>query len=282
MKVPVNYYAAEFDHNRSWNLIGNPYPAYYDTRFMQFQAPVTVWNSYNRNYEAYSTLDDAYILSPGQAFFVQAPADASSITFSADGRQTNLDVREIEAARAASNVQRSVLNIVISGNEMTDRTRVVINANAQLGYEQDKDASKFFSLNAEAVQLYSLQQGVSFSINERPLADGTISLGAKFGQDGMYTITLDTRADCQTVLVDHLTGTETLLNGTEGYTFYAEKGTANQRFTLRISGAGVTGIETVEGINANGQENYFDLQGRRIAEPQKGLYIHNGKKVTVK
>ena len=282
VKVPVNYYAAEFDHNRSWNLIGNPYPAYYDTRFMQFQAPVTVWNSYNRNYEAYSTLDDAYILSPGQAFFVQAPADASSITFSADGRQTNLDVREIEAARAASNVQRSVLNIVISGNEMTDRTRVVINANAQLGYEQDKDASKFFSLNAEAVQLYSLQQGVSFSINERPLADGTISLGAKFGQDGMYTITLDTRADCQTVLVDHLTGTETLLNGTEGYTFYAEKGTANQRFTLRISGAGVTGIETVEGINANGQENYFDLQGRRIAEPQKGLYIHNGKKVTVK
>lgn len=282
VKVPVNYYEAEFDHNRSWNLIGNPYPAYYDIRFMQLQAPITVWNSYNWNYEAYSPLDDAYILNPGQAFFVQAPADASSITFSADGRQNNLNVREMEAARAASNVQRSVLNIVVSGNETTDRTRVVINANAQLGYEQDKDASKFFSLNAEAVQLYSLQQGVSFSINERPLADGTVSLGAKFGQDGMYTITLDTRADCQAVLIDHLTGTETLLNGTEGYTFYAEKGTANQRFTLRIGGAGVTGIETVEGISTNGQENYFDLQGRRIAEPQKGLYIHNGKKVTVK
>ena len=43
----------------------------------------------------------------------------------------------------------------------------------------------------------------------------------------------------------------------------------------------VTGIsERVEGV-ANGQTVY-DLQGRRVAQPQKGLYIVNGKKVLIK
>ena len=27
---------------------------------------------------------------------------------------------------------------------------------------------------------------------------------------------------------------------------------------------------------------YFDLQGRKVAQPQKGLYIVNGKKVIIK
>jgi hypothetical protein len=27
---------------------------------------------------------------------------------------------------------------------------------------------------------------------------------------------------------------------------------------------------------------YFDLQGRKVAQPQKGLYIVNGKKVVIK
>ena len=42
-----------------------------------------------------------------------------------------------------------------------------------------------------------------------------------------------------------------------------------------------TGIKSIE----NGQltiDNYFDLQGRRVAQPTKGLYIVNGKKVIMK
>ena len=40
-----------------------------------------------------------------------------------------------------------------------------------------------------------------------------------------------------------------------------------------------TGIENVETV---GENKYFDLQGRRVAQPAKGLYIKNGKKVLVK
>lgn len=42
-----------------------------------------------------------------------------------------------------------------------------------------------------------------------------------------------------------------------------------------------TGIENIEHSALN-IENYYDLQGRRVAQPQKGLYIVNGKKVVIK
>ena len=47
---------------------------------------------------------------------------------------------------------------------------------------------------------------------------------------------------------------------------------------------GATGITMVqgEGFMVNGSDNYYDLQGRRVAQPTKGLYIVNGKKVIIK
>lgn len=40
--VALEEHLAEFEHNRSWNLIGNPYPSYFDTRFLDFGAPFMV------------------------------------------------------------------------------------------------------------------------------------------------------------------------------------------------------------------------------------------------
>ena len=34
--------------------------------------------------------------------------------------------------------------------------------------------------------------------------------------------------------------------------------------------------------NENQNENFYDLQGRRVAQPTKGMYIHNGKKIVIK
>ena len=42
-----------------------------------------------------------------------------------------------------------------------------------------------------------------------------------------------------------------------------------------------TGINTVQGSQFRVNE-YFDLQGRKVAQPTKGLYIVNGKKVVIK
>ena len=43
---------------------------------------------------------------------------------------------------------------------------------------------------------------------------------------------------------------------------------------------GTTGIETAKTVKANGE--YYNLAGQRVAQPTKGLYIVNGKKVIIK
>jgi hypothetical protein len=56
--------------------------------------------------------------------------------------------------------------------------------------------------------------------------------------------------------------------------------------TMRIRFAGenhggTTSLESSE-LNAQGSALIYDLQGRRVANPTKGMYIVNGKKVIVK
>jgi hypothetical protein len=43
-----------------------------------------------------------------------------------------------------------------------------------------------------------------------------------------------------------------------------------------------TGIENIRTVDLNGTERWYDLNGRRIATPAKGINILNGKKVVVK
>ena len=47
-------------------------------------------------------------------------------------------------------------------------------------------------------------------------------------------------------------------------------------------GGGATGINEVRGMTEEVREGIFDLSGRRVENPTKGLYIVNGKKVIIK
>ena len=56
----------------------------------------------------------------------------------------------------------------------------------------------------------------------------------------------------------------------------------SSRLNIVIAGSEITGIT---GVNQNDYQNenrYYDLQGRCVAQPTKGIYILNGKKVVVK
>jgi len=52
------------------------------------------------------------------------------------------------------------------------------------------------------------------------------------------------------------------------------------RAFISLDGEEATGIAEVKGIAA--EQQVYDLQGRRVAQPVKGLYIVNGRKVVVK
>ena len=52
--------------------------------------------------------------------------------------------------------------------------------------------------------------------------------------------------------------------------------------SLDIDFGGTTGISQMEDVRSKKDEVYYDLQGRRVLYPTKGLYIVNGKKVILK
>ncbi|MBQ8064890.1 MAG: hypothetical protein IJ200_04440 [Prevotella sp.] len=51
---------------------------------------------------------------------------------------------------------------------------------------------------------------------------------------------------------------------------------------LLFSGSETTGINAVQGSQSKANGEYYNLNGQRVAQPTKGLYIVNGKKVVVK
>lgn len=284
--VTLNEYGSEFAHNRSWNLIGNPYPCYYDTRFMNFEAPITVWNMRNNTYEAYSPVDDSYILRPGEAFFVQRPVSNGNIVFGKDGRQINRDVRTIEAPartkaheNSAANVHRSIVNLSLSDEKNTDRTRIVLNNNATLQYEMDKDASKFMSTDAAVPQIFTSTEGVNYAINERPFADGEIFLCTYIGTEGLYTITLINDIEGYNVVLEDKTENKNIvLTSESSYTFFAEAGTYTGRFVLHIIDKEATDIENIQSDADNA--DIYSIEGIKVTCPtQRGVYIQNGKKI---
>ncbi len=283
VQVKLNEYASELPHNRSWNLVGNPYPAYFNSRAMDINAPFTVWSVNNQNYEAFSPVDDHYVFAPGEAFFIQRPMDQATIPFLAAGRQNNAyqtdSVFFNNARQSVMPAKRSVFNLLLQlDNKTVDRTRIVINEEAILGYESDKDAAKFEAMS-KVSQLYTLEGGQRYAINERPVDRGQMQLGAEFAMKATYTLVLETTVDEKVYLIDRLTGTEVLLNE-NGYTFDAEAGIANDRFMVRIATDETTGIKTIDSLNSEG--TYYDLRGVRVEKPHKGLYINNGKKTVVK
>lgn len=293
--VALEEHLAEFEHNRSWNLIGNPYPSYFDTRFLDFGAPFMVWNSNNQNYEAYSPVDDSYILAPAEAFFVQRPVDQENITFLKDGRQTDRYARtlvEEEPASAPQRIraaydsnthtaaQRTVFNITLAKDgQQADRTRVVINEAATMQYDLSRDAAKFTGTEPAVSQIFTINGATRYAINERPLNNGQALLGLHFGTDGTYTIGLSNQPDGQVTLEDRLTGIKQQLNGTAGYSFTAKAGDSTDRFVLHFD-AVATGINAATANEAYHNDDTYTLDGRKVNNPTApGLYIKGGKKV---
>lgn len=293
---------SETSSDKGWNFIGNPWACYYNIHKLNFVAPITVWNYNNKSYKAYSVIDDDYAILPNEAFFVQCPDEVNSISFPIDGRQLDDKIESQNGAKPASTArQRRLINLQVMGaDSLADVTRVVVNSLASLDYETSCDASKFMSLDRSVPQLYTIgTDGTQYAINERPEGDGTVTLGLKVARQGTYTIAA-TRSDIgSTILTDHELGQQADLSQ-GGYTFTADAGTYNDRFTLSLNGGGVTAIGSVENgkagvsvgdgaISVSGKATVYGIDGRKVAEVSDGsvsvpagVYIVRSGKETVK
>jgi hypothetical protein len=284
--IALNAFEAAASANKSWNFVGNPYPCYFDIYYMDFTAPITVWTG--STYKAYSIVDDNLVLRPMQSFFVQKPDAVDNIIFHKEGRQLTTSINHEAAAarafsapaRAANTISRRFFNLQLISDEMEDETRLVINDNASLGYEIERDASKFMSFESNVPQIFTMDgDGNGYAINERPMDDGTVKLAYYAGQSGFYTLSA-TRADGDIYLHDALLN-KTVNLMEQDYTFHSDttEGTNNTRFTLSLSGGDTTGIKSVKETES-GNGDCYDLQGRKVQPSvKKGIYIQNGRKV---
>ena len=266
----------------SWNFTGNPYLSYYDLADMDYTAPVTVWDG--SKYVAIRPGDDDYHFAPYEAFFVQKPENKENITFDGEEQMTkkqsdNKKERQSAARRARSvDSARQLVNLVLGNGTSDDRTRIVFNESQSLTYEISCDATKFET--AGVPQLYTIgSDKVRYAINERPADNGRVTLGYTAPTAGFYTIEAQ-RMDVEVYVKDFKTGT--LHNLKDGaYSFSTDSGTFNDRFEILLKGTapGTTDIDEVKGENGNVEGDIYDLQGRKINNAGKGIYIIGGEKV---
>lgn len=292
--VPLEEHASEFAHNRSWNLVGNPYPCYYDMNSLKddFYTPIILWKG--SNYQAYSPVDDDIILRPYESFFVQRPIDVEQMVFGVEGRMHYNDALKATKAdgqkpgvnyapaQSIDGAQRNVFNFTIEGCGSENRTRIVMNEKAKMGYDCARDAAKFFASSPTGAEIY-VDADVKYDICKRPLGDGKAQLAIRTATAGEYTIALSGRysEEWTVMLTDKLTGaTVNLIEG--AYHFEAEAGTTAGRFMLSFS-TSATGIDGVEAdIDADAEVSVVNAAGMTVfsgryadfkAKAATGIYV---------
>lgn len=286
---PLEECPSDSANNRSWNLIGNPYPCWYDTRYIDIEAPITVWNDTQGVYEAYSLIDDTLIIAPTTALFVQKPVDNKSITFQREGRQTTSEPRTTaqSKAKAPYTDNRKLYDLVISDDKSHSRTRFVFNDKATDSYEFDKDASLMVPSQITTPLLYTVNDGIRYAINERPIHDGKIDVGLYAPVEGRYSLK-PSRGDWADVSLTDYESNATISFSKE-YRFRAKQGWNDHIFT--ISFENVTGISDTKS-DATGNSPFYvytidgnfvgTLSPNEINELHKGVYVIKNRQTTNK
>ena len=266
----IRSYASTSSVDANWNFIGNPYPSWYDLDALLdagFSSPVYTWNG--TDYDVYTPGDDEYHFHPYEGFFIQSPhAQDATMIWGNDGRETKTQaddkrnqgrhyvVRRMQvSSRAAARMerqaaaQRLLINLTLSSDEYTDRTRIVFNESANADYEPGKDAVKMDGGTAP-LHIWSQADDVRYAVNERPFGNQYVALGYDVNADGYYTLAA-TRMDTAVIIYDNVLQQEVDLSQGE-YVFYTDAGTNTTRFSIiRIKEA----AEVVTDLNGTQMSN---------------------------
>ncbi len=222
LTIPLASYEAEFEQNANWNFVGNPYntvitPQSYSISGIQ-DASAFVWDGVGYT----NTLVEELTLQPLQAFFIQAEEE-SELSFAGANSPA-------PARRTAQVEENSRIDIQATAGAYTDKTRVLFRTNSSVKYEAGRDAAKFMTATAP-IQMYFLDvDNIECAQMVRPAGDDALHLGYALLNAGTIELNMPVYAD-DYELYDALTNSTYSLS--ETVSIYSEKGTFNNRLSLR-------------------------------------------------
>ena len=184
-------------------------------------------------------------------FFIQAAQDGA-IALSAPATIIPSSVAARRYADLQEATQEITTGILLTGNNQTDRTGLLIADNFTEEYDFNADLSKFEN---SGINLYTIGKDgkLAYMAINQTLAELPIPVGYTATADGEYTIAFDedrySANDISALyLIDYDLSEKTNLLHTD-YSFLTAAGTYNQRFALQVAFApeNATSIEWVEG-----------------------------------
>lgn len=274
-KVLLVFFPSQKDNNKSWNYAANPFMAYYDINDLNTTSPITYWDVQEGTYKSVRPGDDEYFISPYEGFFLQNEFSHDfELIFDRNKAMTKRQMDERKATRAGmpqrakkAHNGRYIINLTLTGDTLSDATRVVINEQAVMGYDLGKDAAKFLSTENNVPQIFSYDDNnVQYSINERPMDAGVVELGVRIPASGVYTIDAS-RMDTLFYLLDREQNImHDFSNG--AYMFSSGAGVQSNRFALVRQYNAPTDVE----------ENTENV---KIDVTADGLYIHGTADIQV-
>ena len=258
----VNVYnGSKRDSDNGWNYLGNPYLSHYGdftTADKVMKLGKLVWDEaqgawlptdteqryvvFTNDCQNYTAELASTTIPAFSAFFIQAD-QGGAINFTSP----NVAAAQSLAARRTEEGNKEITTgIILSGEEHSDRTGLLIADQFTEAYEFNADLSKF---DNQDMNLYTISPSgkLAFMAINEELAKQTIPLGYSVSTDGMYTIAFDeqrySRNDIYALyLIDYDRNETTNLLHMD-YNFYSETGAHAERFALQVAFAPKTATD---------------------------------------
>ena len=268
--IDITAHLADRPNDMGWNFLGNPYLAQYgglsasdedvQVGLLEQEMVDGRWtggwkHTGNLRYITITTDGQTYTpvevdkatFSPFNTFFIQAAKDGA-LQFAWASRAQNAPARHYAAQQEVA--KEITTGIILTGNDQTDRTGLLIADNFTEEYDFNADLSKFEN---SGINLYTIGKDgkLAFMAINQTLAEQPIPLGYGAPAEGLYTIAFDedryNATDISALyLIDYDSNEKTNLLHTD-YSFVTAAGTNNQRFALQVAFApeNATNIEWV-------------------------------------
>ena len=279
-KITIQAYAAARPNDQGWNYLGNPYLAGLGGMngsdedlligLLEKEMVDGKWTGgwvYNEesvnNKVRYITITndcqtfEAKPVAEAQipaftTFFIQAASvDDQKILLSAPASVLNVSSLPARHYAAQQETAKEITTgIILTGNDQTDRTGLLIADNFTEEYDFNADLSKFEN---SGINLYTIGKDgkLAYMATNQALAEQPIPVGYSAPAEGLYTIAFDedryNATDISALyLIDYDSNEKTNLLHTD-YSFVTAAGTNDQRFALQVAFApeNATNVEWV-------------------------------------